>query len=136
MKVRVSYTRKARIEILPLIDIVFLLLVFFIYAMLSMVVHRSMPVQLPRSETAAVDKQLAVSVTVRKDGTIFLDNAAISLSDLADRLNRLPDKRRDMGVLLFADRTIAYQRLFQVLDEIRNACLTRISLQAEMNRAP
>ena len=136
MKVRVSYSRKARIEILPLIDIIFLLLVFFLYAMLSMVVHRSMPVQLPRSETAGIDKQVAVSVTVRRDGNIFLDDQAVSLSDLADRLNLLPAKKRDVGVLLFADRDIAYQKLFQVLDEIRKAGLTRISLQAEFYRAP
>ena len=47
--------KKPRIEMLPLIDIVFLLLVFFIYAMLSMAVHRSLPVVLPTSSAAQVD---------------------------------------------------------------------------------
>ena len=136
MKVRLTHPRKARIEILPLIDIVFLLLVFFIYAMLSMAVHRSMPVRLPRSETAAVDKQVAISVTVRRDGIIFIDDTAVSLSELADRLNRLPAKKRDMGVLLFADREISYQLLFRVLDAIRAAGLYRISLQAEIQHSP
>ena len=52
MKIQRPTSPQARIEILPLIDIVFLLLVFFIYAMLSMAVHRGMPVQLPSSSTA------------------------------------------------------------------------------------
>ena len=47
MRVNLGARRRARIEMLPLIDIVFLLLVFFIYAMLSMAVHRGLPVALP-----------------------------------------------------------------------------------------
>ena len=46
MKIQLPAIKKARIEMLPLIDIVFLLLVFFIYAMLSMAVHRGLPVEL------------------------------------------------------------------------------------------
>ena len=56
MKIHLPATKKARIEMLPLIDIVFLLLVFFIYAMLSMAVHRGLPVELPLSTTAEIDK--------------------------------------------------------------------------------
>ena len=51
MKVNLGKERKVRIEMLPLIDTVFLLLVFFIYGMLSMAVHHSLPVQLPLSST-------------------------------------------------------------------------------------
>ena len=58
MKVQLPAPKKARIEMLPLIDIVFLLLVFFIYAMLSMAVHRGLPVELPLSATAEIDKKL------------------------------------------------------------------------------
>ena len=69
MKLGPRKIKRARIEILPLIDIVFLLLVFFIYAMLSMAVHRSLPVALPVSSSAKVDKNLTVSVTVRANGS-------------------------------------------------------------------
>ena len=53
MKVALPERRKGRIEMIPLIDIVFLLLVVFIYAMLSMAVHRGLPVVLPSSAAAA-----------------------------------------------------------------------------------
>ena len=134
MKVNLNAVKRARIEILPLIDIVFLLLVFFIYAMLSMAVHRGLPVVLPTSSTAKIDKQLILSVTVREDGTIFLDKEQISLQDLKDALETRAMKEKETGVLLFADRSVSYQALFQVLDQIRLAGLSRISLQAEVER--
>jgi biopolymer transport protein ExbD len=131
MKVNVQPAKKARIEMLPLIDIVFLLLVFFIYAMLSMAVHRGLPVVLPTSSTAKIDKSLILAVTVRADGTLYLDNEMVSLKGLSQVLERKARENKETGVLLFADRTLAYQKLFHVLDEIRLAGISRISLQAE-----
>lgn len=134
MKVDLPAGRKARIEMLPLIDIVFLLLVFFIYAMLSMAVHRGLPVVLPKSSTVKVDKELILSVTVKADGSIYLDKVRISLEELAASLMQKAKHEKETGVLLFADKTLAYQKLFRVLDQIRMAGLTRISLQAEMEQ--
>jgi len=122
---------KARIEMLPLIDIVFLLLVFFIYAMLSMAVHHGMPVKLPASATAALDKESALSVTVKADGSLFLDQQPVALADLAQRLKEKMQPGETPGVLVFGDRSLPYQSLFHVLDHIRLAGIDRISLQAE-----
>ncbi|MGD8985055.1 MAG: biopolymer transporter ExbD [Desulfobacteraceae bacterium] len=134
MKVALPGRRKSRIEMLPLIDIVFLLLVFFIYAMLSMAVHRGLPVILPTSSTAKIDKHLILSVTVRADGSIFLDKERITLKDLKEALRQAASNRKETGVLLFADKAVPYQELFRVLDQIRLAGLNRISLQAEMEK--
>ena len=134
MKINLDVQRKARIEMLPLIDIVFLLLVFFIYAMLSMAVHRGLPVVLPVSSTSKVDKHLVLSVTVKTDGTIYVDQEQVTMSDLAEFLERRAKGDRQPGVLLFADRNLSYQKLFRVLDQIRSAGLSRISLQSEANR--
>jgi biopolymer transport protein ExbD len=134
MKVQIPQVRKARIEILPLIDIVFLLLVFFIYAMLSMAVHRGLAVNLPISRTAEIDKKLIVSVTLKADGTIYVDKQPVDLENLVDSLKATIKEAQEPGVLLFADRSISYQSLFQVLDYIRQAGIYRISLQAEIER--
>ena len=131
MRVNPQPVRKARIEILPLIDIVFLLLVFFIYAMLSMAVHRGLPVVLPTSSTAKIDKHLVLSITVRSGGEIYIDKEKTSLDDLESTLRHKAEKRKDAGILLFADKSVSYQELFRVLDQIRMAGLSRISLQAE-----
>ena len=134
MKVNFQMSRKVRIEMLPLIDIVFLLLVFFIYAMLSMAVHRGLPVLLPTSASAKIEKELIVSVTIKSDETIYVDKEQIGLNDLASLLKTKAETDKDVGILLFADRSLSYQKLFQVLDQIKNAGIHRISLQAEVEQ--
>ncbi len=134
MKVSLPTSRRARIEILPLIDIVFLLLVFFIYAMLSMAVHRGLPVNLPTSRSAEIDQKLILSVTLKADGSLYVDKQAVNQANLVDTLKNLSRDAKQPGVLLFADHTIDYQSLFQVLDQIRQAGISRISLQAEAEK--
>jgi biopolymer transport protein ExbD len=121
---------------LPLIDIVFILLVFFIYAMLSMAVHRGMRVILPSSKTVEVEKRMRLSVTARSDGTIYVDKEQVPLELLTETLKRKAGSSGEAGVLLFADRDLSYQALFRILDRIRTAGLHRISLQAEAEREP
>lgn len=133
MKVNLNTERKVRIEMLPLIDIVFLLLVFFIYAMLSMAVHRGLPVILPSSTTVKIDKNLVLSVTVKSSGTIYVDKEKVSLESLAEVLKKKAQTGRKPGILLFADRSLPYQDLFRVLDQIRMGGINRISLQAEVD---
>jgi len=130
MKVQLPAHKKARIEMLPLIDIVFLLLVFFIYAMLSMAVHRGLPVELPFSATAEIDKKLILSITMKADQTIYVDKERVDLADLTQVLRSKTDQTRESGVLIFADRALQYQMIYNVLDKIRQAGLSRISLQA------
>jgi len=136
MKVNFQTSKKVRIEMLPLIDIVFLLLVFFIYAMLSMAVHRGLPVLLPSSVSAKIDKELIFSVTVKSDGTLYVDKEQVSLNDLASFLKTKSAPEKDVGILLFADRSLSYQNLFQVLDQIKMADIHRISLQADVEQHP
>ncbi|MFC1843589.1 ExbD/TolR family protein [Thermodesulfobacteriota bacterium] len=135
MKVPSGYLgiKKPRIEMLPLIDIVFLLLVFFIYAMLSMAVHRSLPVTLPISSTAELNTELNISISVRQDGEIFLDNTKISLEELQALLQDKAQKTDDIQSVqadLFADKGLSYQELYRVLDIIRSAGIANVSLQA------
>lgn len=140
MKIRAPRKRQARIEMLPLIDIVFLLLVFFIYAMLSMAVHRGLTVELPVSATAALDREQLLSVTVKYAAggvAYFVDEEPVALTALAAFLRaraaaELAASGREPGVLLFADHQIDYQQLFLVLDRINQAGLSRISLQADV----
>lgn len=136
MKVQLYGRARPRIEMLPLIDIVFLLLVFFIYAMLSMAVHRGLPVDLPTSSEADIDKRLTLSITVAADGTVFLDNETVLLEALSAAIESKAKGEKEAGALLFADRDVSYQQLFKVLDQIRLGGVHRISLQAEEDRSP
>jgi len=139
MKVPSGYLgiKKPRIEMLPLIDIVFLLLVFFIYAMLSMAVHRSLPVSLPVSATAEIYTELNLTVTVNYTGEIFLDNTKVSLEELQEILQgktQNADKAEAVRIDIFADKALSYQQLYRVLDTIRTAGVSNVSLQAEATK--
>jgi len=121
---------------IPLIDIVFLLLVFFIYAMLSMAVHHALPVLLPTSTTAKIDKELLLSVTVKSNGSLYVNKEKIAFNDLTSVLKARAATGENVGILLFADRSLSYQNLFRVLDQIKMAGITKISLQAEAEHHP
>ena len=135
MKVPSGYLgiKKPRIEMLPLIDIVFLLLIFFIYAMLSMAVHRSLSVSLPVSSTAEIHTELNLSISVNNNGDIFLDKTMVSLEDLQvilqDKVLKAADGK-SVQVDLFADKALSYQKLYRVLDIVRIAGVSNVSLQA------
>ncbi|MBW2467003.1 MAG: biopolymer transporter ExbD [Deltaproteobacteria bacterium] len=126
--------KKPRIEMLPLIDIVFLLLIFFIYAMLSMAVHRSLPISLPVSSTAKIDMELSLTVAVRQNGEVFFEDKMVPLenlqSALQDRFQKAADKK-SVCVELFADEAITYQELYRILDIITSAGISNVSLQAD-----
>ncbi len=134
MKIELPAMRKSRIEMLPLIDIVFLLLVVFIYTMLSMAVHHGLPVRLPSSSVAEIEKNLILSVTVKSDGSVYVDKEPVELVDLTQMLESKARGNLNPGVLLFADNSLSYQSLFQVLDRIKLAGLSQISLQAEVKK--
>jgi len=134
MKIKFGAGKNARIEMLPLIDMVFLLLVFFIYAMLSMAVHRALPVALPSSDTARIHKQMVLSVTVDSEGAIHVDKDPVPLQSLAAILKEKAGKTDKPGVLLFADKDLSYQDLFRVLDQITLAGIKQVSLQAERDK--
>ncbi|MCI5148418.1 MAG: biopolymer transporter ExbD [Candidatus Electrothrix sp. MAN1_4] len=136
MKLRNCSIAAPRVEMLPLIDIVFLLLVFFIYAMLSMSVHHGQHVDLPKSGTAALETTEALGITIQAADNglkIFVNEEPVEMSGLEQLLEqkKTASKKEDLDVQIFADKSVSYQGLFQVLDQVKRAGLTSISLQAE-----
>jgi biopolymer transport protein ExbD len=133
MKIRNRASKPARIEMLPLIDIVFLLLVFFIYAMLSMAVHRGMELNLPESSQAEISRETPLSLSIQAGQSgpdIFLGKQAVPLAELGLQLSLANDSREKPHVLIFAEETLPYQQLYLVLDELHKTGINNISLQA------
>ncbi|MDR2826234.1 MAG: biopolymer transporter ExbD [Deltaproteobacteria bacterium] len=130
---------RARIEMMPLMDVVFLLLVFFIYSMLAMAVHRGMPLNLPVSGTAEREMESALALTVATDGTLFLDKEPIALDSLTDALrqkNAESANGEPVSLQIFAEDTLPYQELYRVLDAVKSAGIPKISLQARQDDTP
>jgi biopolymer transport protein ExbD len=125
---------------LPLIDIVFLLLIFFIFAMLSMAVHRGLDLDLPESSTAQITKEEALSISVKRYDSentgllILINDDRVSLESLGEKLQEMGKNSEKQQALIFAEETISYQELFQVLDQVKSGGIKEISLQANKDR--
>ena len=128
MKVNLNLRRKGpRIEMIPLIDIVFLLLVFFIYAMLSMVVHRGFKVDLPQATTAEIDREDYASITVDKENRILLNREEVLLDNLSEEIKTKikkgikifinGDKEADLGVVINVLDTLRRDEIKEVYFE-------------------
>ena len=129
MKIIQNSQKRARIEMIPLIDVVFLLLVFFIYAMLSMVMHRGINVNLPRAESSTVDRKDYMSIAITEKGEIYLDDEKISLKEMDLLFTRQSEDEPDTMVFIRGDRGVCYERIIEVLDVVRKAGLQKVSLE-------
>jgi biopolymer transport protein ExbD len=121
--------RRARIEMIPLIDCMFLLLVFFIYSMLSMTIHQGIQVNLPVAETGQVDRQTYVAISITRDERLFVNKDEIAFSDLLGYLTMRNGENPDQPVFINADQAVRYQTIIDVLDRVRSAGFTAVSLE-------
>jgi biopolymer transport protein ExbD len=123
--------KSARIELIPLIDIIFLLLVFFIYSMLSMAVYRGIPVTLPNAETVENAKEQAVFITVDKEGNVFVDKELIAMDELLGRLKREQAAFPQKIAIISGDGDSPYRVFVDVLDKVRLAGFKKVSMEAK-----
>ena len=130
MKLRLE-RKNARIELIPLIDIIFLLLVFFIYSMLSMAVYRGIPVTLPNAESDENEKEQALFITVDKYGNVFVDKALIDRDELLNRLKRDQTDFPQKTAIISGDGDSPYKVFIDVLDKVRLAGFKKVSMEAK-----
>ena len=120
MKLNDTVQKKSRIEMIPLIDVVFLLLVFFIYSMLSMSYHSIIPVSLPEAVTGSkpgADNVLAIGITAQ--GDIMVEGKSITSVELAEMLEKAAEHQ--IPVYIAGDGDAHYKEIISVCDEIRKS---------------
>ena len=135
MKLRLE-RKSARIELIPLVDIIFLLLVFFIYSMLSMAVYKGIPVMLPQAETIESTQAEAVFITVDKKGNVFVDKALTDRDELLGRLRREQAAFPEKTAIISADGDAPYRAFVDVLDKVRLAGFKKVSIEAQPEQTP
>jgi biopolymer transport protein ExbD len=136
MIVRRRERRRARIEIIPMIDVVFFLLVFFMMASLSMTVYRGLPVNLPRASTGTAPPAETAAITVTRDGQAYLDRQPVTRAMLGERLRGLVGANPTVAIVITADEAVAHGRVVDVLDEVRTAGVTRMAIAIRPEAAP
>ena len=127
MKFRRRPPRKARIEIIPMIDTVFFLLVFFMMASLSMTVHGGIPVNLPRAAKAEAARA-PVSISISREGVIYLEREAIEPAELTARLQERVRSEPEVSVVIEADTDALHGRVVDAMDAARLAGIGKMAI--------
>lgn len=125
--------RRARIEIIPLIDIVFFLLATFVMVSLSMVRSHGVHVNLPATNTGSqqVKDNQYTAISVTSSGDIYFNKEKISLSELAARIEGLKKSNRDPLIVLNGDIKAQYGTVVTVLDKIRKFGIKKVALETK-----
>jgi biopolymer transport protein ExbD len=112
--------RRGRIEIIPMIDVMFFLLVTFMLASLSMQSLNSITVNLPHGDAPNLRDKEPVTVTVTRDGKIYLDKTLVTLENMAFVLKPMLSAQ-DAGVVMNADSAASEGIVVEAMLQARRA---------------
>ena len=121
---------EARIEIVPLIDIMFFLLAAFMLVSLSMVNLKGVKVNLPTATTATPEtKRDLVGITVNREGLVFLDGKPVGKNELASSLASLKAANDEVRVFISGDRDCRHGDVLSVLDLVRSTGIQNVAFE-------
>jgi biopolymer transport protein ExbD len=127
--------KRARIEIIPLIDVIFFLLATFMMVSLSMVKNKGINVNLPAAATSAPQEhQNDTTISVTKDGTLFFNKEPLQLEQLPARLEQLKAEQADPKVFINGDEKSFFGSAVEVLDDLRKAGITKVAIDTKLKQ--
>jgi len=132
MQISRRIPRKARIEIVPMIDTIFFLLVFFMVATLSMTKQQGLPVNLPRAATGEREIRENVTLTLTKEGRLYYNKKEIGLTDLSPRLEADLSENPKVLVIINADTEVLHGRVVEVMDEVKALGAARMAIATKL----
>jgi biopolymer transport protein ExbD len=128
MRIQRRSLKKARIEIIPMIDTIFFLLVFFMISTLSMSQFKGMPVNLPKAASGQQAPAESAAISIDKDDRIFLDKEPVDKAALGERLRQQLGKNPELLVVINADDGVAHGRVVEVMDIARGANVVKMAI--------
>lgn len=126
--------QKARVEMIPLMDCMFLLLCFFIYVTLTMVVQRGIFVDLARAKTGESVKEQeknSLYLTVNRLGELFMDKAPVSEAELGQKLRQFRQRHKNGAVVINADKGATHEKVMRALDLVRQNGIAQVVFNVE-----
>ena len=136
MRIPRKALEKARIEIIPMIDVIFFLLVFFMVSTLSMTINRGLPVNLPTATTAQKERRDNVSLMVMQDGKMFLNKEPITLQNMGQRVKAVLASDPQLAVVINADGQVLHSTVVEILDELRQAGVSGLAIAVKSGKKP
>ncbi|BCW99031.1 MAG: biopolymer transporter ExbD [Armatimonadota bacterium] len=120
MRIAPYQPKKARIEIVPMIDTIFFLLVFFMMASLAMTTMRGMPVNLPKAAQAQSRPVDKVVLTLTADGRYYVDREPVTFEQIRPALREVLRRNPDTAVVINCDQNQRVKGLVELADEAKS----------------
>lgn len=127
---RRSFT-KPEVMIIPMIDIMFFLLVFFMISTLYMVNLKTVDVNMPKAASAQTQMNVTYLVTLKKDGALYLEDKPIEENALIKQAQQENRASNHFAIVVRADEGIDYGKVVALLDHFRKAGISRFGLAAD-----
>ena len=122
---------KPEIMIIPMIDIMFFLLVFFMMSTLSMVNVKTVDVDMPQAQSAETKLAVTYVVTMRRDGQLFLEDKPIEEPALIEQAAAEAAQNSRFSVVVRADQGLDYGMVIALLDRFKSRGILHIGLAAQ-----
>ena len=125
--------RKARIEIIPLIDIIFFLLATFIMVSLSMTKNEGVRVALPGASSGEKmdETEKPITLSVNEKGEVFYNKEKITKAQLPFKLQSYKSSTKEPKIVVNGDASADYKMILEVIDEARKIGITKIALSTK-----
>ena len=124
---------RPRVEVIPMIDIMMFLLVFFVVISLKMIAGTGIDMELPGSTTTQELKTSTITVGVTKGGGTVVEGKTLTSDQLKERLIALK-KAQPVEVVLAGDKDVSLQTLIQVMDTVRAAGISTVGIAAKAEK--
>lgn len=121
----------AQINIVPMIDVIFAILTFFIMSTLFLTRSEGLSVNLPQAQTAQTQSSSMITVTIDSQGKVFLNRQAVDLEELEAGIRRLANPSQEFLVVLNADRTVEHGIVVEVMDRLRQVKGTKLAIATQ-----
>lgn len=121
-------TKQPDLNIIPMIDIMFFLLVFFMLSTMYMVEQKTIPVNLPQATSAAIDNKTNFTVTLKDDGGIYLEDQQTDIQTLLMQATKEQKNNPSFAIIIRADKDINYDKVVSFIDTFKKAGITRFGL--------
>lgn len=122
---------KPQLMIIPMIDIMFFLLIFFMMSTLSMVEQNTIPMNLPQATASQSDTAKNINITVMSDGKVVYEKEEIPFDLLKQRVTLQMSSQPDSSFILRGDRHAEYGKVVAVMDELKQAGARRVAVATE-----
>jgi biopolymer transport protein ExbD len=119
------------INVVPMIDVIFAILTFFIMSSLALNRSLSLPVNLPSAQTAQTQQETQINVTVEADGDIFVNLQPTQLQDLKNTLGGFMKPNSEALVVINADEKVDHGRVVKVMDRLRQVPGAKLAIAAQ-----